>query len=219
MDRAKSFLGQGVALGHDPGNAEISHFDRAVFQHHDIMGLDVTVDNTSAVGMLQSLGNLHGKVESFLPVQNALFLHILLQGDAVNQLHDDEIRLGRAGNIVHRHNIRMAEHGNRLPLIVEALAEFLILQIIVLQYFDCHQTVQSVTTGLVHHSHTAGANDLQYLVATVQQPPDVFILIHSIPPLNLHQNAGHIIRCATALGDVQQALTAMLLADPVDNLK
>ncbi len=60
---------------------------RAVFQHHHIVGLDVPVDDAPTVGVLQALGDLHGKVQSLLPVEDALSLHILLQGDAVHQLH------------------------------------------------------------------------------------------------------------------------------------
>ena len=52
VDAAQRFLCQGVALAHDPGNAEVHHLDGAVFQHHDVMGLDVPVDDPPAVGVL-----------------------------------------------------------------------------------------------------------------------------------------------------------------------
>ena len=52
MDASQGFLRQGVALAHDPGNAEVHHLDRAVFQHHDVMGLDIPVDDPPAVGVL-----------------------------------------------------------------------------------------------------------------------------------------------------------------------
>ena len=52
VDAAQGFLCQGVALAHDPGNAEVHHLDRAVFQYHDVMGLDVPVDDPPAVSVL-----------------------------------------------------------------------------------------------------------------------------------------------------------------------
>ena len=126
VDGAQSLLGQGVALAHDPGNAEVHHLDGAVFQHHHIVGLDVPVDNAPAVGMLQTLGDLHGKMQSLLPVQNALALHILPQGNAVDQLHHNEVGAVGGGNVVDLHNVGMAQHGNCLALRMEAPDKFLI---------------------------------------------------------------------------------------------
>ena len=52
VDASQRFLCQGVALAHDPGNAEVHHLDGAVFQHHDVMGLDVPVNDSPAVSVL-----------------------------------------------------------------------------------------------------------------------------------------------------------------------
>ena len=91
MDRAQGLLGQGaVPSGGDPGNAEIGHLDAAVPQHHDIVGLDVPMDDAPAVGMAQRLDDLGNEVQGLPPGQLiALALHVLLQRDAVDQLHDD----------------------------------------------------------------------------------------------------------------------------------
>ncbi len=79
MDGTQSFLGQGVTFIHHPGNTKVHDLDRAVFQHHHVVGLDIPVDDPPAVGVLQGLGDLHGKVESFLPVENTLLFHVLLE--------------------------------------------------------------------------------------------------------------------------------------------
>ena len=92
------------------------------------MGLNVPVDNSLVVGMLQRLGNLHGKVEGFLPVEvPAPPFHILLQGDAVYQLHHNVVRIAIGGHIVYIHNVGMVQHGHGLGLGMEPAAEFLIL--------------------------------------------------------------------------------------------
>ena len=129
MYRTQGFLGQGVACGHHPGNSKVRHLYRTVFQHHHVMGLDVTVDDTPAVSMIQCLGNLNSEVEGLLPVEGSLFLHILLQRNAIDQLHDDVIRFISGGNVINRHDVRMAEHGNSLTLRMEAAAELFILGI------------------------------------------------------------------------------------------
>ena len=141
MHAAQGFLGQGVALAHHPGNTEVRNLDRAVFQHHHVMGLNIPVDNATAVGVFQCLGDLNTEVKGFLPVQRTLILHVFLQTDALDQLHNNIVRHDRCGNIVHRDDIGMAQHGNCLALRVETTTEILVIQIVIFQNFDCHQTV------------------------------------------------------------------------------
>ena len=167
VNRTQRFFGQRIALGHDPGNAKVSHLYRAVLQHHHIMGLNITVDQSTTVGMLQRLADLDGKVQRFLPVQVATLFHILLQRDAIDQLHDDEIRLVGAGNIINRNNIGMTQHSNGLSLRAKTAAEFFILNIIVFQDLNGHQTVQTVAASLIHHCHATGADDLKYFITAV----------------------------------------------------
>ena len=97
-----------------------------MFQHHHIVGLDIPVDDAPSVGVFQTLGDLHGKVEGLLPVEGSLLFHILLQGDAVHQFHDNEVCLVRGGDVIHLNNVGMAQHGNGLAFRIEAAAELLI---------------------------------------------------------------------------------------------
>ena len=62
VNAAQRLLCQGIALIHHPSDAEVHDLDGTVFQHHHVMGLDIPVDNAPAVGVLQCLGNLHGKM-------------------------------------------------------------------------------------------------------------------------------------------------------------
>ena len=81
-------------------------------------------DDPPAVGVAQGLGDLGDKVEGLPPVQLvALLLHILLQGDAVDELHDNILQLGGAAHIIHRHNVGVGQHGDGLGLVVEAAAK------------------------------------------------------------------------------------------------
>ena len=126
VNAAQGFLGQCIALAHDPGNAKVGDFHGTIFQHHHVMGLDIPMDDAPAMGVLQGLGDLHAEVESLLPVEGPLLLHVLLQRDAVDQLHHNIIRIIGGGNVIHLHDIGMAQHGNSFTLRVEAAAELLI---------------------------------------------------------------------------------------------
>ena len=100
-------------------------------------------------------------MQRLLPVQHSLGLHILLQGNAVDQLHDNVKDIVSGGNVEDLDDVRVAEHGNGLALRPEAAAEFVVAGIFILQNFYGHQPVQPVTAGLVYHGHAAGADDLQ----------------------------------------------------------
>ena len=97
------------------------------------MGLDIPVDNPPAVGVGEGLHDLSDEVQCLPPGQLAsLLLHILLEGDAVDELHNDVIQLRGVGHIVDRHDVGMGEHGDGLGLIVEPAAELLVLGVFVL---------------------------------------------------------------------------------------
>ena len=131
------------------------------------MGLDVPVDEAPAVGVFQGLGDLDGEVEGLLPIEDALLLHILLQRNAVDQLHDDVIGIAGAGHVVNGNDVGMAEHGNGLALCVKTAPELFVLGMLILQNLNGHKTIQPMAASLVHHCHTTGAQHLQYLIAVV----------------------------------------------------
>ena len=89
VDGAKGFLCQGLGGIRQTGDAEIGHLHAAVPQDHDVLGLDVPVDDATAVGVAEAPHDLGDEVQRLPPVQLAPLFHILLEGDAVDQLHDD----------------------------------------------------------------------------------------------------------------------------------
>ena len=86
---AQGLLGQGLPLVRQARDAEVGHPDAAVPQDHDVLGLDVPVDDATAVGVAEAPHDLGDEVQRLPPVQLAPLFHILLEGDAVDQLHDD----------------------------------------------------------------------------------------------------------------------------------
>ena len=165
------------------------------------MGLDVPVNDTPAVGVGEGLHNLGDEVQGLPPVQLAPLLHILLQRDTVDELHDDIFRVPSPAHVVNRHDVGVGQLGHRLGLRVEPPAEILVLGQVAFQYFQRHKAVEPVAFCLVDHRHAPGADALQNLIAVVQHFSNV--LIHAVPPsLQLfRQDDGDIVRRAPAFGD------------------
>ena len=170
MDGTQGLLGQGaVSAGGHPGDAEVGHLHAAVPQHHHVVGLDVPVDDAPAVGVAQGLYDLGDEVQGLPPVQLApLLLHILLQGDPVDELHDDVLNVSGAADIIHRHDVGVRQHGHGLGLVVEAAAELGVLGQVLPQDLHRHQPVQPVAPGFIHLGHPAGADELQDLISVVE---------------------------------------------------
>ena len=179
VDGAQCLLGQGLGRVLQTRDAEVGHLHTAVPQHHDVLGLDVPVDDAPAVGVAQALHDLSDEVERLSPVQLAPPLHILLERDAVDQLHDDVFRLTALGHVIDRDDIGMRQHGNRLGFGVKTAAEVRILGQVALQDLHRHQTVEAMTLGLVDHGHTAGSDALENLVAVIQHFSDIRIHVAS----------------------------------------
>ena len=127
MDRTDGLtLAVGVFPGGKMGDAEIGHLYGAVPQQHDVLGLDIPVDDVMVVGMLQSACDLSGKNSHFLGRQAAPAAEVFLQGDAVDQLHDDVIHVSRPGNVINIDNIGMGQHGDGLGLFMKLAAKLLV---------------------------------------------------------------------------------------------
>ena len=67
-------------------------------------------------------------MQRLAPVERALLLHILLEGDALDELHDDIVDVVRVRHVVDAHDIGVREHGDGLRFGVEAAAELCILR-------------------------------------------------------------------------------------------
>ena len=107
MDGAERLTREGILSGGDAGNAEICDLDAAVLQNHNIVGLNVAVDNPTAVRVLERFTNLGGKMQGFAPVEDSLLLHILLERNTLDEFHDNIVNVIRTRNVVDTHNIRV----------------------------------------------------------------------------------------------------------------
>ena len=74
----------------DAGDAKVHHPQLAVVQQHDVLGLDVPVDDAVAVGVVEGAEDLGDEVDG-LPAGYfaAPLVEVLPEGHALHALHDD----------------------------------------------------------------------------------------------------------------------------------
>ena len=115
MHRADRLIGHGAGrLVREARDAEVGHLDGAVLKQHDVLRLDVAVDDAALVRVLQSAQHLRGEMERVLPFDDALTVDILLKGDAVDILHHDILDHVAEADVVHLYDVGVREHGDSL---------------------------------------------------------------------------------------------------------
>ena len=178
-DRLRDLLGL-LAVG-EARDAEVHHLCRAVAQQHDVVRLDVLMDDAAAVRVIQRARHLLGEVNCLLPRQMVLLAQVVLERDALAQLHDDVLRLGVIlRDVVDRNDIIVRQLGYRLCLVVKTLAELVVRRELFFQNLDCHITMQHGVICFVHNGHTAGADDLAHFIAAAKNFAD--IIRHILSP-------------------------------------
>ena len=119
-------LGQ-ARLGRGVGEAEVHHADahaRAALlaRHHDVGGLDVAVDDSPRVAVVEGLGDLDADVHDLAEAQR-LVADQAQQGRPADERHDEEERALVPAEVVDRHDRRVVHLGDELGLALEALLE------------------------------------------------------------------------------------------------
>ena len=103
-------------------------FCRTVPQNDNVLRLNVLMDDAARVCVHECAGNLLSEENGLLPRQMTLALQILLEGDALDQLHNDIIRAVLAADVEHGNNIVVAQLGNGARLNGEPLADIRVLR-------------------------------------------------------------------------------------------
>ena len=175
------------------GNPKICNLHASVPENQNVLGLDIPMNDTTAVGMPKGPQDLGNEMNCLPPVQRSTaLLHILLQRHTVNQFHDNIIQTIRMADIIDRDNIDVGEHGNSLRLIMEPAAKIRVFCQFWLQNLDCHQSVEPMVPALVDHSHASDANAFQNLISVVEH--FTYVLIHGKSSLlQLCHDNSHVI--------------------------
>ena len=105
-----------------PRGAEIEQDRAAVHGDVDVGGLDVQVQQLVGVNLAQPVHQVHeDAAHEVLGELGAIPLHVELQRAAAHVLHDHVDGLVGAEEVLHAHDVGVRDHGERPPLLEEAL--------------------------------------------------------------------------------------------------
>ena len=125
--------------------------------------------------VLERFCDLRGIAQRLLRAEHAALREALLERHALDELHDDILRVAAVPHVIHRDDVRLREHGNSVRLRLKAVFQLGILRHLITQDLDGDIAVQLMAHGLINDRHAAAADDLQDLVAIVQHLADITI--------------------------------------------
>ena len=156
----------GVARTSD---AEVHYLDVAIGLDHDVLRLDVAVDNAAGMRHRKRLGNLRADFRGFALVDGATFLDGGFKVGAAQEFHDDVVRLIVEAPVVDAHDVGALQLGRRGSFLAEALGERGVGRILGEHGFNGNRTPQYVVLCAVYLGHAAKAHSLGYLVAVIER--------------------------------------------------
>jgi hypothetical protein len=155
-------IGSGAEHGADlrqPGalgcacDAEVRDLQHAVVANEEVGRLDVAVDETRVVRMLEARARLHTKRDDALGRQ----LPGLGQGRARDAFHDDERPAVLVAGVIHTHDVRMREAAREPSFAHEAPHEVVVAPQMLGQELDRHAALELGIVSEVHDGHPAAA--------------------------------------------------------------
>ena len=152
-------LGRRLAVGRaqdELGQAEVEHFGVAVGRDHDVVRLEVAVDDAGLVRAGQGVADLDQDVEHRAEV--AVAGDAVAQGFPGHEFHGDVVALLVAPELVDVEDVRMVERRGRLCLALESRDGAAILREIFRQDLDGHVALQARVVGTINLAHAARAD-------------------------------------------------------------
>ena len=154
----------GVARASD---AEVHDLDVAIGLDHDVLRLDVAVDDAGCVRNRQGLRNLRADFGNLALVDRAALLDGGFQVGAAQELHDDVVGFAIEAPVVNAHDVGALQARRRCGLKTEAFGEGFIGSVLGQHDFNGNHTAQNLVLCTVHLGHSANTNAFSYFVAVV----------------------------------------------------
>ncbi len=147
-------------LAHLPlGQPEVRHVRLAGRVHHDVVRLQVAVDDPVLMGMVDRVGHLVAQRGGF-PERQPVALEPAMEREAVDVLVDDVQVLAVAADRLHARQARVVELGRGLGLADEAI-RLLLRRAAIDRDFHGHDLVELGIPGLPHRPEGPLAQVLQ----------------------------------------------------------
>ena len=142
--------------------AEVGHLDATAALQQHVLRLDVTVHDPLLVGVLQGLADLRHDRKR-LGRRELARVHELTQGDALDELHEQEQLPVGLAELVDADDVAMRQLGERARLAQEACLELGILAELPRQDLERHDAVQALLARAIDDAHTALPDELEDL--------------------------------------------------------
>ena len=164
-------LGQRHRLLRDGArDAEIGELHDVVFGDQDVGRLDVAMKQPLAVRVGEAAGDLRRIIDRDRLGQTSVGGNDLGQRRAVDQLHDDEIRIVLPSDVERVDDVRMRKLRGRFGLLVEAANELFVGGVLLAQHFDRDAAAQQRIGAAVDGRHAAFAELAVEAVAVIEDP-------------------------------------------------
>ena len=139
-------------------DAKVHHLDVAVRLHHDVLRLDVAVDDVVAVRDGERLRNLRAHLGDLLAVQGAMPADAALEVGPAEVFHDDVVGVAVAPPVIDGDDVGALQRRGRLGLLLEARGERRVTRVLRQHGLDGDGPAQHLVQPAVDHGHAAGTN-------------------------------------------------------------
>ena len=144
-----------VGLLHLNGEAEVGDLRGAVRVAHQVVGLDVPVDDPAGLGVDEASSGVAEDPEGFAPVEATLRGEMSFDGASIHELHGQEVLASVLPDVVHRDDVRVIELGGGAGLLAEAIDEGRVAGELRRQHLDGDLAVEARLGGAEDAAHRA----------------------------------------------------------------
>ena len=151
-------------------DAKIHYLDVAVGQHHDVLRLNVAVDNLVLVCDRKRGADLRADLCDLLGIEGAVALDAALKVGTAQVLHDDVIGVAVLAPVVDAHDIGGGQAGRCLGLLLKAGGEGGVAGILRQHDLDGNRAVEDLILCTEDGRHTARSHLILKEVSSPEDP-------------------------------------------------
>ena len=155
-------------------DSEIRDFNHTAFHDHDVLRLDIPVNDAFHMGVVEGKQNLGDELRRLPPVKFALAVHIFAKRDAADIFHHDEFVVGFDRYIENFHDIRMIQHRDSLGFVDKAAQRLCVIGDGIFEHFERDALICHEIGGLIDDCHSADADGAVDFVSSVEDLTDIF---------------------------------------------
>ena len=152
------------------GNAEVHDLDVAIGLHHDVLRLDVAMDQILVVSNVERRAHLRTNFRNFALVERAARLDAGLQIGAADELHHNVVRAVIVAPVVDVHNVGTLQVGGSSGFLLETLGEIGAFRILGQHHLYGNGASQHGILSTVDFRHAPHANAFCNFIAVAKDP-------------------------------------------------